>query len=276
MRTEQQQRSVAAKANALASSIVVVCRARPIHAPLATRKELVAALHAELPDALGRLQSGSIAPVDLAQAAIGPGMAVFSRYSKVVEADGNAMGVRTALTLINEALDQLLSEQEADFDADTRWCMAWFDHHGMNEGPFGVAETLSRAKNTAINGLVEAGVVHSRGGKVRLLDRGELEETWDPAADTRLTVWEVTQHLIARHQSGGEQAAAELLRQVGGGLAEAARELAYRLFAICERKGWAQEALAYNALVTAWPEITRLAAQAPSVAATGEQEEMEV
>lgn len=276
MRTERGARSVAIGTAALASSIVLVCRPRLETATLGTRKEFTGALRAELPDALRRLQSGSIAPVDLAQAAIGPGMAIFSRYSKVVEADGNPMRVRTALTLINEALDELLAEQEADFDVDTRWCVAWFEQHGMNDGAFGVAETLSRAKNTAINGLVEAGVVHSRGGKVRLLDRTELEVTWDPSTDKRLTVWEITQHLIARHQTDGEEVAADLLRQVGGGLADAARELAYRLFAICERKGWAQEALAYNALVSAWPEITRLAAQSPAAGGPGEQETMEV
>ena len=276
MRTERGARSLAIGSAALASSIVLVCRPRPETAALATRKEFTAALRAELPEALRRLQSGSIAPVDLAQAAIGPGMAVFSRYSKVVEADGKPMRVRTALALINEVLDELLAEQEADFDADTRWCVAWFEQHGMNDGPFGVAETLSRAKNTAINGLVEAGVVHSRGGKVRLLDRRELEVTWDPTADTRLTVWEVAQHLIARHQTDGEEVAADLLRQVGGGLTDAARELAYRLSAICERKGWGHEALAYNALVSAWPEITRLAAQAPDVGDAGAQEAMEI
>src|SRR5205814_1349477 len=131
-----------------------------------------------------------------------------SRYSKVIEADGSPMRVRTALAVINEALDELLAEQEADFDADTRWCVAWFEQHGMAEGPFGIAETLSRAKNTAVNGLVEAGVVRSRAGKVSLLDRSELDSTWNPAADARLTVWEVTQHLIRRHETGGEPEAA--------------------------------------------------------------------
>jgi putative DNA methylase len=275
-RTERGGRLRDTGSNALASSIVLVCRPRPLDAPLATRKEFAAALRAELPEALRRLQSGSIAPVDLAQAAIGPGMAVFSRYSKVLEADGKPMRVGNALAQINSALDELLAEQEADFDADTRWCIAWFEQYGTEEGPFGVAETLSRAKNTAINGLINAGVINSRGGKVRLLNRSEFEVTWDPTTDARLTVWEVTQHLIARHQTDGEEVAADLLRRVGSGLAEAARELAYRLFAICERKGWAQEALAYNALVSAWPEITRLAAQAPEARAVGEQEEMEV
>jgi putative DNA methylase len=261
MRTERDQ-GLKTGTSVLASSILLVCRPRRTNAVIATRKEFTTALRVELPSALRNLQSGSIAPVDLAQAAIGPGMAIFSRFARVLEADGGAMRVRAALVLINEALDELLAEQEADFDSDTRWCVAWFDQYGMSDGPFGVAETLSRAKNTAINGLVEAGIVHSRAGRVRLLDRGELQTGWSPRSDTRLTVWELTQHLIAHHQHAGEDAAAALLREVGGALSETARELAYRLFSICERKGWAQEALAYNALVTAWPEITRLAAQA--------------
>jgi putative DNA methylase len=244
--------------NALASSIVLVCRPRPADAPLATRKEFLAALKAELPEALRLLQHGNIAPVDLAQAAIGPGMGVFSRYSRVVEADGSNMSVRTALSLINQVLDETLAEQEADFDADTRWAKAWFEQHGMSPGPYGVAETLSKAKNTSVTGLVQAGVLESKAGKVRLLDRDELAAVWSPTTDTRLTVWEVTQHLIRRLEVGGEQAAAELLRTVGG-LGEAARELAYSLYVTCERKKWAKEALAYNSLVVAWPEISRLA-----------------
>lgn len=244
---------------ALASSIVLVCRERSSTAPLATRKEFLAALKTELPDALRRLQHGNIAPVDLAQASIGPGMAVFSRYAKVVEADGRPMGVRAALGVINQVLDEILSEQESDFDADTRWALAWFEQYGINEGPFGVAETLSKAKNTAVNALVTAGFLESKGSKVRLLDREELASTWDPATDSRLTVWEVTQHLMRVLDSGGEDAAAGLLRRVGG-LDETARELAYRLYVLCERKKWAKEALAYNGLVVAWPEIARLAA----------------
>jgi putative DNA methylase len=274
MRTEGDNRNIGIGANALASSIVLVCRPRTTHAPIATRREFVNALREALPQALKQLQHGNIAPVDLAQAAIGPGMAVFSRYSKVAEADGSSMRVRTALSLINQALDELLAEQEVDFDSDTRWCVAWFEQYGMNEGPFGVAEILSRAKNTAINGLVEAGVLHSRAGKVRLLERTQLDATWDPTVDERLTVWEVTQHLIARHQTEGEGVAAGLLREVGSGLAETARELAYRLFSICERKGWAQEASGYNELVTAWPEITRLAAQTSASSVT--QQTLEV
>jgi putative DNA methylase len=198
--------------NALASSVALVCRPRPVSAALATRKEFLAALKAELPGALRHMQQGSIAPVDLAQAAIGPGMAVFSRYLKVVEADGSAMSVRTALGLINQVLDETLAEQEADFDADTRWAVAWFEQYGVNGGPFGVAETLSKAKNTAVSGLVGAGILESRAGRVRLLDRTELSEAWDPGADGRLTVWEIAQYLILSLQSGGEIEAGALLR----------------------------------------------------------------
>jgi putative DNA methylase len=241
---------------ALASSIVLVCRPRPASAALGTRREFTTALKAQLPDALHRLQEGNIAPVDLAQAAIGPGMAIFSRFARVVEADGSPMTVRTALGLINQVLGEILAQQEGDFDPETRWAIAWFEECGMDTGPFGKAETLSKAKDTAVNGLVQAGIVYARGNNVRLLSRSELPEAWDPVADQRLTVWEVTQHLIRCLDSGGEAKAADLLRRVGY-LGDAARELAYRLYAICERKKWAREALAYNGLIVAWPAIAR-------------------
>src|SRR5579859_6439864 len=166
---------------ALASSIVLVCRPRPADAPLTTRRDFLQALHSELPHALRDLQRGLIAPVDLAQAAIGPGMAVFSRYSKVLESDGTPMRVRTALQLINQALDEVLAEQEGEYDADTRWAVAWFEQYGMDEGPYGVAETLSKAKNSAVGALVEAGILQAQGGKVRLLNRNELSSDWNPA-----------------------------------------------------------------------------------------------
>jgi putative DNA methylase len=258
MRTERGARSVGLGTNALASSIVLVCRPRPADAPLATRKQFITALREELPEALRSLQQGNIAPVDLAQAAFGPGMAVFTRYAKVMETDGSPMTVRTALGLINQALDEVLAEQEGEFDGDTRWALGWFEQFGMVEGTFGVAETLSKAKNTAVNGLVEAGVVKARGGKVRLVKRDELPGDWDLARAGRLTVWEATQHLIRTLDQEGESAAAALLHQLGG-LAETARDLAYRLYTVCERKKWAEEALAYNGLVIAWPELTRLA-----------------
>ena len=196
--------------------------------------------------------------MDFAQAAIGPGMAVFTRYAKVLESDGSPMTVRTALGLINQTLDEVLAEQEGEFDGDTRWALAWFEQFGMDEGPFGDAETLSKAKNTAINGLVEAGIIVAKSGKVRLIRRDELPADWNPATDKRLTVWEVTQHLIHRLDEQGETGAAGLVNQLGG-IGEVARDLAYRLYSTCERKKWAQEALAYNSLVIAWPELTKLA-----------------
>ncbi len=262
MRSELSNRPVASGTNALASSVVLVCRPRPAAAPLASRREFLSALKAELPDALRHLQHGNIAPVDLAQASIGPGMAVFSRYSKVLEADGSPMSVRTALGLINQALDEVVAEQEGEFDADTQWAIAWFSEHGMEAGEFGRAELLSKAKVTSVDGMVEAGILEARAGKVRLLRRGELDEAWDPATDERLTKWEMTQHLIRRLDEG-EAAAAALVRQLGAN-AEAARDLAYRLYLICERKKWAQEARAYNALVVAWPKIQQLAASEPT------------
>jgi putative DNA methylase len=254
MRSELGNRMIASGTNALASSIVLVCRPRPEDAPVATRREFINALRRELPEALRQLQHGNIAPVDLAQAAIGPGMAIFSRYRRVVESDGSAMRVRTALQLINAALDEVLAEQEGEYDNDTRWAIAWFDQYGMAEGPFGVAETLSKAKNTSIGGLVEAGILQARGGKVRLLRRDELPADWDPTRDRRVSVWEVTQHLIRALEQRGENGAAEVLRQVGA-LGNTARDLAYRLYTTCERKKWSNQALAYNSLVVAWPSI---------------------
>jgi putative DNA methylase len=244
--------------SALASSIVLVCRPRPANSSIATRKQFMAALRVELPEALRNLQHGNIAPVDMAQSAIGPGMGVFSRYAKVIESDGSPMTVRTALGIINQVLDEVLAEQEGEFDADTRWALAWFEQFGMKEEAFGIAETLSKAKNTAVNGLVEAGIVKAKSGKVQLLSRAELPEDWNPATDKRLTVWETTQHLIRLLETKGETEAADLLSRLGG-LGETARDLAYRLYSICERKKWADEALAYNSLVIAWPELTKLA-----------------
>ncbi len=248
------------RVSALASSVILVCRPRPDDAPLTTRRDFLNALKRELPAALRDLQRGNIAPVDLAQASIGPGMAIYSRYRRVLEADGSAMHVRTALALINQALDAYLAEQEGEYDADTRWALAWFEQFGFEEGPFGDAETLSKAKNTSVGGMVEAGILAARGGKVHLLRREELPADWDPGTDRRLTVWEVAQQLIRTMQERGEPAAAALLAQVGG-LGDTARDLAYRLYTICERKGWAQEALPYNGLVVAWSEVGRLAVE---------------
>jgi putative DNA methylase len=258
VRASQAWRMRAMGSNALASYIVLACRPRPSNAPLATRKEIINRLRQDLPKALRDLQYGNIAPVDLAQAAIGPGMAIFTRHAKVIESDGTPMTVRTALGIINQVLDEVLAEQEGDFDPDTRWALAWFEQFGTNEGEYGVAETLSKAKNTAVNGLVAAGIVNAKSGKVQLVSRAGLSNEWNPAADKRLTVWEATQHLIRTLEVKGEGEAAVLLNKLGG-FGETARELAYRLFSICEKKKWADEALAYNSLVIAWPELTKLA-----------------
>jgi putative DNA methylase len=258
MRTEKQGRVIGNDTNALASSIVLVCRPRAADAVTATRRDFLTALKAELPIALAHLQRGNIAPVDLAQAAIGPGMAVYTRYAKVIDAEGKSLVVHDALTLINQVLDEVLAEQEGDFDADTRWALAWFEQYGFTSGEYGVAETLSKAKNTSVSGLVEAGVLASKGGKVRLLKPSDLPEDWDPTTDKRLTVWEMVHHLIRVLEGGGESAAAILAAKMGSKV-EVVRELAYRLYTLCERKKRAPEALAYNALVQSWPEITRLA-----------------
>jgi len=258
MRTELGNRMIGAGTNALASSIILVCRPRVADARTASRREAIKALKADLPPALAHLQRSNIAPVDLAQAAIGPGMAVYTRYARVLESDGSPLTVRTALALINQVLDEVLAEQEGDFDADSRWALAWFEQSGFDEGDYGVAETLSKAKNTSVQGLVDAGVLASKGGKVRLHRPEDLPEDWDPATDSRLTVWEMVHHLIRVLEAGGESAAAELAARLGS-RAETARELAYRLYTVCERKKRAAEALAYNALVQSWPEITHLA-----------------
>ena len=254
------------KLSALASSIVLVCRRSPATSPVATRREFLTTLRAELPRALRLLQSGNIAPVDLAQAAIGPGMAVFTRYAKVLDAEGKPLSVREALELINRTLDEVLTEQDGDFDSDSRWAVAWFEQYGFDEGEYGIAETLSKAKNTSVAGLVEAGILASKGGTVRLLKSDELPEDWDPNTDARLTAWEMVHHLICVLEAGGESAAAEFAALLGA-KAEVARELCYRLYMLCERKKRAAEALSYNSLVRSWPEITRLAREEPELEA---------
>ena len=245
--------------NMLASSIILVCRPRAADAPTAARREFVAALKGELRAALAHLQRGNIAPVDLAQAAIGPGMAVYTRYAKVLDAEGKTLTVREALSLINQTLDEALAEQEGDFDADTRWALTWFEQHGFAEGEYGVAEQLSKSKNTSVEAMSgKNGFLETRRGKVRLLEPNELSDAWNPTTDSRLTAWEVVHHLIRVLQADGESAAAALVSKLGS-KAEVARELAYRLYTLCERKKRAPEALAYNALVQSWPDIARLA-----------------
>ena len=266
MRSEQQYRMVGMNTNALASSIILVCRPRATNAPTATRREFRDALKSGLPEALRKMQQGNIAPVDLAQAAIGPGIAIFTRYARVLDASGVAVSVREALALINETLDEVLAEQEGDFDADTRWALAWFDQSGFSEGEYGVAETLSTAKNTSVAGMAEAGILRSGAGKVRLLAPAELPQDWNPKEGSRRTVWETTHQLVRVHSQGGDAAAADIMANMGAD-AETARDLAYRLYRICDLRNRPQEALGYNALVRSWGEISGLATrvrQAPT------------
>lgn len=258
LRTEMKTRQVAMGTNALASSIVLVCRKQSTRANSITRRGFINELQRELPVALRNLQEGNVAPVDLAQAAIGPGMAVFTRYSKVLGTEGNPISVKDALIHINQVLDETLSEQEGDFDSDSRWAVTWFSEYGFGEGDYGTAETLSTAKGTSVSGMVEAGVVTSGKGKVRLLKPSELSSDWNPATDTRLTHWEIVHQLIRELEASGEEGAAKLARKVPGGI-DTAKELAYRLYSICERSRRSQEAQSYNALVQSFGEITRLA-----------------
>jgi putative DNA methylase len=237
-----------------------VCRSRAADARSATRREFLAALKQEFPKALAKLQRENIAPVDLAQAAIGPGMGVFTSFAQVLDAEGNQLSIREALALINQTLDEALAEQEGDFDADTRWALTWFEQTGFDEGEFGTAEQLSKSKNTSVQGMVDAKIVASQRGKVRLLKPSELPADWDPATDPRLTAWEIVHHLVRTldpHAGGGERAAAEIVSKLGA-KAEVARELAYRLFNLCERKKRSADAIAYNALVQSWPGIVEL------------------
>lgn len=267
MRTEL---TVALKKNigALASSIVLVCRPREENATTATRREFLNVLKAELPAALANLQRGNIAPVDLAQAAIGPGMAVYTRYAQVLDAEGKPLSVREALALINQTLDEALAEQEGDFDADSRWALTWFEQSGFDEGEYGVAEQLSKSKNTSVAGMVDASILKSSRGKVRLLKSDELSADWDPSTDTRLTAWEMVHQLIRALEANGEGAAAALVAKIGA-KAEVARELCYRLYTLSERKKRTSEALSYNGLVQSWPEITRLAREGGTPKAVG-------
>ncbi|OWY19367.1 DUF1156 domain-containing protein [Sphingobacteriales bacterium UPWRP_1] len=254
IKASQKWRMVAMGTNSLTSYIVLACRPRPENAPSITRREYLQILKRELPNAIEVLQKSNLAPVDMAQATIGPGMGIYSRFNKIMEQDGTPMSVRTALSLINKALGEILAEQEGDFDTETRWALAWFEHNEFAAGEFGDANALALAKNTAVNALVHSGIVKSGAGKVQLIPRSELAPTWDPTVDNRVVVWEITQHLIKQLQEHGEIGAAKLYKKLGP-KADIARELAYHLFTISEKKGWAQEAQAYNSLVLSWNQI---------------------
>ena len=253
IRTEKPGRLRDNRSNALASSVVLACRPRDASAPLATRREFSGALRAELPEAVRVLQSGNVSPVDLAQSAIGPGMRVFSRYAKVLEADGSAMRVPAALALVNEVLGEILDGAEAELDAPSRFALAWFGSFGWNPASSGDADNLARAKGTSLGGIAESGIGEARAGEFRLFEQSELAPDWTPAGDARLTVWEATQYLVAAlERSEGEASA--LLRQLGG-YGDRARQLAYLLYAKSDEQGWAAEAAAYNTLIAAWPTL---------------------
>lgn len=260
MRTEKEGRVIGIGTNALASSIVLVCRKRPADAPAISRRQFLRELNTILPEALDEMTRGAegdhspVAPVDLSQAIIGPGMAVFSKYSAVLEADGSAMTVRAALQLINRFL------AEDDFDADTQFCLHWFEQYGWKEGRFGEADNLSRAKGTSVAGVAQAGVIESGAGIVRLTKWSEYPSDWDPATDKRLPVWEALHQLIRALKQGGESASGSLLAALAG-KTEAIRQLAYRLYTLCERQGWAEDARAYNELITSWAGIETAAEQ---------------
>ena len=258
MRTESAGRSIAQGTNALASSIVLVCRKRPETASSVTRREFINALHREMRPALQALQSANIAPVDLAQSAIGPGIGVFSRYKSVVEADGSPMSVRAALQIINQELDAFYNEQEGELDAKSRFCVDIFNQYAFNTLKFGDADILARAKNTSVQALVDEGVMEASKGTVRLKTRDEIPEKIDGMEDC---CWKITQQLARAMEKGGIKETAAVVCQLKGYIAENAKQLAYRLYTICERKNWAAEGYAYNNLIVAWPDIQSEAAR---------------
>ena len=262
IRSEQEHRLRGMGSNALASSIVLVCQRRPAQAVTVSRRLFLRELNQVLPEALDEMTRGSgedlspVAPVDLSQAVIGPGMSVFSKYAAVLEADGAPMSVRTALQHINRFL------AEDDFDHDTQFCLHWFEQYGWKEGRFGEADTLARAKGTAVDSVKQSGVIYASGGIVRLLKWNEYLAAWDPAKDERMPVWEALHHLIRIVRTEGESGAGKALAAVAA-KAEATRQLAYRLYTLCERAGWAEDARAYNEIITSWSAIETAAAAAP-------------
>lgn len=261
MRTELANRMRGLGSNALANSVVLVCRKRQDAADTITRAEFIRALKRELPPVIAQLQAANIAPTDMPQSAIGPGMAVFSRYKAVLEANDNPMTVKTALQLINAQLDEFLNELQGEFDPETRFAVTWFEQHGNNSGEYGAADNLARARGISVESVRQAGIVDSAAGRVRILQRSELDPEWDLATDHQLTVWECCQHLIRVLGSDGEAAAARLLRAMGSDKAEMVKDLAYYCYDVCTNKRQdAREAMAYNSLIAVWAELTRQAA----------------
>ncbi|CAB4947358.1 MAG: DUF1156 domain-containing protein [Actinobacteria bacterium] len=271
IRTERQGKISGNSANMLASSIVLALRPRPESAESISRRGFVQALKGELPSRLRELQQGSIAPVDLAQAAIGPGMAVFSRHSKVLEADGSDMTVRTALAIINQALDEVLSEQEGDFDPETRFAVKWFSQYGWNEAPSGEADVLTRAVDTTVAMLERGGIFRAAAGKARLLEPSDMSAGWNPAEDKAISVWEVAVRLGHALQTEGLDHAAGWMRAAAPRVdLDDVKELSYLMYSVCERKGWAESAMLFNALGTSWGDVAGAArASSPAVTLQG-------
>ncbi|MDP8927881.1 MAG: hypothetical protein M3O70_04675, partial [Actinomycetota bacterium] len=265
MRTEKGSRMNALEANSLASSIVLVCYVRPLEAGVESRQNFMRRLRAEMPTAIAELRHAALPPVDLGQAAIGPGMAIYSSYQKVLEPNGQRMPVRIALGLINQVLDELIAEFDSEVDEPTRFLVAWYEQHGYSTGKFDDANKLAVQKATAVAALRDEGLLESRGGSVRLRRRDELDPDWDPSTDRRLTHWEACMYLLRRLEdpSGGVAAAGALARSLGG-VAETARDLAYRLYQIATNTGRTEDALAFNALVVEWPDIVAAAEREPS------------
>jgi putative DNA methylase len=261
MRTEMANRMIASGTNALANSVVLVCRKKEASAESVTRAEFIRALKRELPPAISELQAANIAPADMPQSAIGPGMGVFSRYKAVLESDDSPMSVKTALQLINRELDEYLGGIQGEFDADTRFAITWFEQHGNGKGDYGAADNLARARGISVESVKHAGIVESAAGKVRILARDELDEDWDPEDDRHLTVWECLQHLVRLHEKDGISHDTAVLLKKLNTQAEAIKDLAYCLYDICANKRKdAKEATAYNGLIADWTELTRQAA----------------
>lgn len=261
LRTEKPGRMIAVGTNALANSVVLVCRKKEAAAEVVTRAEFIRALKRELPPAIAELQAASIAPADMPQSAIGPGMGVFSRYKAVLESDDSPMSVKIALQLINRELDEYLGGIQGEFDADTRFAITWFEQNGLNAGDYGTANNLATARGISVESVKHAGIVESSAGKVRILNREELDPDWHPNEDKHLTIWECLQYLVQSHENQGLSDATAILLQKIGDKAEAVKDLAYCLYDICANKRKdAKEATAYNALIADWAELSRLAA----------------
>jgi putative DNA methylase len=270
MRTEMASRMIASGTNALANSVVLVCRKKEASAEVITRAEFIRALKRELPPSIAELQAANIAPADMPQSAIGPGMGVFSRYKAVLESDDSPMTVKAALQLINRELDEYLGGIQGEFDADTRFAITWFEQNGLKAGDYGTANNIATARGISVESVKHAGIVESAAGKVRILKRDEMDPEWEPDADGHLTVWECCQHLVRLHEKYGIGYEAAVMLKKFGSKADDVRDLAYVLYNICEKRGDAKEATAYNALIADWTDLTREAATAPLTNRSGQ------